>query len=147
MEGKIVVSASPDGTLTQPLSATEAVAAVLCKGRRKATFLKNVGLVSSRTKATKSQLQLQLDTERAGKLERRALVHDFQMLRQQSEAEKNNAQEKMQAMQVSIDASKKSRKCRCPSSEAACSTTIETWNWVANLELVPFIFGFMVAFW
>ena len=65
MEGKMVVSTSLDGTVTQPLSATEAVAAVLCKGRRKPTFLKNVGLVSSRTKATKSQLQLQLDAERA----------------------------------------------------------------------------------
>ena len=109
MEGKMVVSTSPDGTLTQPLSATEAVAAVLCKGRRKPTFLKNVGLVSSRTKATKSQLQLQLDAERAGKLELRALVHDFQMSRQQSKADKNNAQEQMQAMQESIEASKKNQ--------------------------------------
>ena len=109
MEGKIVVSASPDGTLTQPLSATEAVAAVLCKGRRKATFLKNVGLVSSRTNTTKAQLQLQLDAERAGKLELRALVHDFQMSRQQREADKNNAQEQMQAMQESIEASKKNQ--------------------------------------
>ena len=106
MEGKMVVSSSPDGTLTQPLSATEAVAAVLCKGRRKPTFLKNVGLVSSRTKATKSQLQLQLDAERAGKLELRALVHDFQISRQQSEADKNNAQK---PMQESIDASKKNQ--------------------------------------
>ena len=87
MEGKMVVSTSPDGTLTQPLSATEVVATVLCKGRRKAIFLKNVGLVSSRTKATKSQLQLQLDAKRAGKQELRALVHDLQLSRQQSKAD------------------------------------------------------------
>ena len=94
----MVLSTSPDGTVTQPLSATETVAEVLCKGQRKPTFLKSVCLVSSRTKATKSQLQLQLDAERAGKQELRALLHDFQMSRQQSEADKNNAQEQMQAM-------------------------------------------------
>ena len=110
MEGKMVVSTSPDGTLTQPLSATEAIAAVLCKGRRKHTLLKNVGLVSSRTKATKSQLQLQLDAERAGKQELQALVQDFQLSRQHSEADKNTAQEQMQAMQDDIEASKNQEK-------------------------------------
>ena len=109
MEGKMVVSTSLDGTLTQPLSATKGVATVLCKGRRKTTFLKNVGLVSSHTKPTKSQLQLQLDSERAGKHELQALVHDFHLSREQSEADKNNAQEQMQAMQEDIQASKKNQ--------------------------------------
>ena len=105
----MVASTLEDGTVIQALSATEAVSEVLSAGSRKPTFLKNVGLVSSRTKATKSQLQLQLDAERAGKQELRALVHDFQMSRQQSEADKNNAQEQMQAMQESIEASKKNQ--------------------------------------
>ena len=109
MEGKMVVSTSADGTWTQPLSAIEVVAAVLCKGRRNPTFLKNVGLVLSCTKAKKSQLQLQLDAERAGKQELQALVHDFQLSRQQSEADKNTAQEQMQAMQDDIEASKKNQ--------------------------------------
>ena len=110
----MVVSTSPDGTLTQPLSATEAVAVVLCKGRRKPTFLKNVGLVSSRTKATKSQLQLQLDAERAGKQELQALVHDFQMSTQQREADKNNAQEQIRRCRKAYTHQRKIKKMSLP---------------------------------
>ena len=95
MESKMVVSTLEDGTVIQPLSATEAIAEVLCQDKRKPTFLKNVGLISSRTKATKSQLQLQLDAQRAGKHELQALVHNFQQAKEQSDADRNIIQEQI----------------------------------------------------
>ena len=82
---------------------------MLSKGQRKPTFLKNVGLVSSRTKATISQLQFQLDAERARKQELQTLVHDFHLSREQSEADKNNTQEQMQAMREDIKSLKKNQ--------------------------------------
>ena len=82
---------------------------MLSKGQRKPTFLTNVGLVSSRTKATISQLQFQLDAERAGKHELHALVHNFHLSREQSEADKNNTQEQMQATREDIKSLKKNQ--------------------------------------
>ena len=69
MEAKKTGETSPNGTVIhQPISAEEAVAEVLCNGgKRKPTFLKNIGVTSSCKRATKSQLQLQLEAARAGK--------------------------------------------------------------------------------
>ena len=108
MESKMVISTLEDGTVIQPLSATEAVAEVLCKDKSKPTFLKNVGLISSRKKTTKSQLQLQLDAQRAGKHELQALVHDFQQAKEQSDADRNTIQQQIQEMWMDQASSKKS---------------------------------------
>ena len=75
--------ASPGGTVRPPLSAAEAVADVLGQGNRKPTFLKNIGVSTSRFRATKSELQRQLDVEIAGKQE---LLMELKASRNQADA-------------------------------------------------------------
>ena len=105
----MVASTLEDGTVTQALSATEAVAEVLSKGTRKPTFLKNVGLISSRSKATKSQLQRQVDAERAAKHELQSLVRDFQQLKEQSDADRIDLQGQFQEIRATQNVSQKAQ--------------------------------------
>ena len=105
----MVESTLDDGTVTQPLSATEAVAEVLSKGTRKPTFLKNVGLISSNSKATKSQLQRQVDAERAAKHELQSLVRDFQQSKEQIDADRIDLQGQFQEIRATQNVSQKAQ--------------------------------------
>ena len=53
-------------TVKEPLSAAEAVSVVLCRGNRKASFLKNIGMIPCHMCAPMIQFQLQLDSEKKG---------------------------------------------------------------------------------
>ena len=69
MEKRMAPPTSVDGAgaIKEPLSAAEAVADVLCMGNRKPNFPKTIRVITSRTRATKVQLELQLDSEREGR--------------------------------------------------------------------------------
>ena len=85
MEAKMAGEVSPNGTVRQPISAEEAVAEVMCKGgKRKPTFLKNIGVTSSCKRATKSELQLQVEAERAGKYDLQCVVADLKLAKDQN---------------------------------------------------------------
>ena len=94
MEQKMA-PASPGGTVRPPLSAAEAVAEVLGRENRKPTFLKNIGVTTSRFRATKSQLQRQLDVEIAGK---RELVMELKAARDQADADRISRQQELDDM-------------------------------------------------
>ena len=64
MEREMQPSTSADGTVQEPLSAAKVVAAVLCRGNRKPSFLKNIGVIPSHTCAPMIQFQLQFDSEK-----------------------------------------------------------------------------------
>ena len=66
MESRMEPSTSRDGTVKEPLSAAEAVPAVLCRGNRKPNFLKNIGVIPSPTSVPKFQLQVQFDSQKKG---------------------------------------------------------------------------------
>ena len=76
---------STGGTVRPPLSAAEAVADVLGQGNQKPTFLRNIGVSTSRFRATKSKLQRQLDVEIAGKQE---LLMELKASRDQADADR-----------------------------------------------------------
>ena len=58
MASRMKPCTSADGTVKEPLSAAEAVAAVLCQGNQKPNFLKNIGVIPSHTSVPKFQVQL-----------------------------------------------------------------------------------------
>ena len=77
MEREMEPSISADGTVKEPLSAAEAVSTVLCRGNRKPNFLKNIGVITSHTSATKFQLQVQFDSEKKRRQELESLVDEL----------------------------------------------------------------------
>ena len=83
---------STDGDVKELLSATEAVADVLSRGNQKPTFL------NSRIRATKSQLQLQLDSERKGRQELQSVVDELKQAMEQADAERIKYQQELHRM-------------------------------------------------
>ena len=88
MEDKMKPHTTEDDTVQPGPSASEAVAVVLTTDNRKPTFLKNIGLTTSRTKTTKAQLQLQLDTERAGNQKLQAVLIDMKEAKDIADADR-----------------------------------------------------------
>ena len=54
----------PSSSAKEPLSAAEAVSAVLCRGNRQSSFLKNIRAIPSHMFAPMIQLQLKYDSEK-----------------------------------------------------------------------------------
>ena len=91
MEYRMEPSTLADGTVKEPLSAAEAVAAVLCRGNRKANFLKNIGVViPSHKSVPKFQLQLQLDSEKIRRQELESIVDEYKQAKEHADADKIN---------------------------------------------------------
>ena len=75
-----------------------AVAEVLCKGKQKPTFLKNIGVTTSCKRATKSELQLQLEAASAGKQDLQCVVADLKQAKDQADVDRIKIQEELQVM-------------------------------------------------
>ena len=90
--------ADGSGAVKEPLSAAEAVAEVLCMGNRKPNFLKTIGVITSRTRATKPQLELQLDSERKGRQELQSVVDELKQAKEQADAERIQCQQELHRM-------------------------------------------------
>ena len=86
MESRMEPSTSADGTVKEPLSAAEAVAAVLCQDNRKPNFLKNIGVIPSRTSVPK--FQLQFDSEKKRRQELESIVDEYKMAKEHADADK-----------------------------------------------------------
>ena len=72
---------------------------MLCNGgKRKPTFLKNIGATSSCKRATKSELQLQVEAERAGKHDLQCVVADLKQAKDQNDVDRIKIQEELQVM-------------------------------------------------
>ena len=72
---------------SEALSTAEAVSAVLCRGNRKASFLKNIGVIPSLTCAPMIQLQLQFDSEKKRRQELKSLVDEYKKAKEHADAE------------------------------------------------------------
>ena len=89
MEFRMEPSTSEDDTVKEPLSTAEADAAVLCRGNRKANFLKNIGVViPSHKSVPKFQLQLQLDSEKKRRQELESIVDEYKKAKEHADADK-----------------------------------------------------------
>ena len=64
MERAMEPSTSANVTVKEPLSAAEAISAVLCPRNPKASFLKNICVIQSHTSAPMIQLQLKYDSKK-----------------------------------------------------------------------------------
>ena len=80
MEEKVAPTPLEDGSVDDPVSSIEAVHQVLTAGKRKPTFLKNVGLkvVSKGRTPTRSLNEAQLQTEKAINEELRGTLEELQ---------------------------------------------------------------------
>ena len=87
MEREMQPSAAADGTVKAPLSAVEAVAAVLGRGNRNSSFLKNIGVIPSHTNAPMIQLQLLFDAEKKRRLELESLFDERNKAKEHADAE------------------------------------------------------------
>ena len=87
MEFRIEPSTSEHVTVKEPLSAAEAVAVVLCKGNRKASFLKNIGVVIPSHKSV-PKFQLQLDSEKKRRQELESIVDEYKKAKEHADADK-----------------------------------------------------------
>jgi len=100
MQVKMAAPTSVDSAIKEPLSAAEAVAAVLTKGHRNASFLNTIGVVTSRTRATKFQLQLKLDSERKERQELQSVAKELKQAKEQADADRiKNRQELLRMME------------------------------------------------
>ena len=88
MESRMEPSTSADGTVKEPLSAAEAVTAVLCQDNRKPNFLKNIGVIPSHTSVPKFQLQLQFDSEKKRRQELESIVDEYKKAKEHADADK-----------------------------------------------------------
>lgn len=60
---------------------------MLSQGYRNSSFLNNIGVVTSRTRATKSELKLQVDSQKKDMQDLRVLLEDSKKKREQSDAD------------------------------------------------------------
>jgi len=98
MENKMTPSASEDGTDDEPLSSMDVVRYALMRDNRQPTFLKNVGIHPSHSRWTMSQLEKQLEAERAGHEKLRGTIDELQMAQETCQAERLKYVEDLQEM-------------------------------------------------
>ena len=77
----------PSTSANEPLSAAEAVFAVLCRGNRQASFLKNICVIPSHTSTPMIQLQLKYDSEKKRRQELESLVDEYKKSKEHADAE------------------------------------------------------------
>ena len=117
MEERMTPTTSADGAVKEPLSAAEAVADVLCRDIRKPSFLKTMCGITSRTRATKSQLELQLDSEKKGRQELQSIVDALKQANEQADEDRIRCQQQMLNMKKEQENMKKGQQL--------CNTLIE----------------------
>ena len=116
MQVKMLEPTSVDGAVKEPLSAAEAVAAVLTKGHRNASFLNTIGGVTTRARATKCQLHLQLDSERKERQDLQSVVEELKQAKEQADADRIKHQQELLDRKSTRLNSSHSGESRMPSS-------------------------------
>ena len=109
MQVKMLEPTSVDGVVKEPLSASEALAAMLTKGHQNASFLNTIGGITTRARATKCQLHLQLDSERKERQDLQSVVEELKQAKEQADADRIKHRQELLRMTEEHKGMKKSQ--------------------------------------